>query len=411
MNRRRFLRLLCASGTGVLFDHSLRHPLPSLAAGAGGLPDPQINPFSSEIVLNSRLSYHSGYNGTLSNQILANVLWAASRAPILGSTRIIYVATPDNVYRYDPSSHDLTFHVSGNQMSESNLAFEVGVAGDLAEDAGAALHYANIAATSFWEDTSYQPSCCPKESGRTNANNRWDPDSNIQMVNCYGLMPTVSGITSECVANSSNGSLPDPVTDGPMLLENALGNLRYGDQFLSTELSINEISQLAWASYGNTPHRPFGGRGGLTVASAVANYYLTGRIYIVHSEGVDRYHIRLPSGDPTTRDHRIEEVTYGDRRPQLRAAAYDIPETAPNYFVYCAEVPDRWQRIEAGFCAASVLLQARSLHRQGYFTANFTVAERSAIIAALGIPLSDLPLVIFSVGRSKQIHERIPYHM
>jgi hypothetical protein len=411
MKRRYFLKILCAGGTGVLFDQSLSQSFPSLLDSAGVLPDPQINTFSSEIVLNSRKSYHSGYSGTLSNQILANVLWAASRAPRIGITRVIYVATPDNVYRYDPISHDLIFHLSGNQMSESNLAFEVGVASDLAEDAGTALQYGNLASTAFWEDTSDQPSCCPKESARINANNRWNPDLDIKMVNCYGRMLTVSGITSECVAHSSDDSLPDPSTDGPILLENALVKLQYGDQFMTSELSLEEISQIAWASYGNTPHTPFNGKGGITVASAVAYYYLTGRIYIITSEAVMRYHIRLPSGNQTTRDHRIEGVTNGDRRPQLRAAAYGIPETAPNYFVYCAAAADRYQLIEAGFSAASALLQAKSLNRQGYFTADFSSFDRSEIIAALGIPSADLPLVVFSAGRRKQIHDQPPSHM
>ncbi len=410
MKRRDFFKALFAGGTGVLFDRSLGHSVSSMLVKAGALPDPRVNPFSSEIVLNSRLSYHSGYSGTLSNQVLANVLWATSRAPLIGSTRVIYTATPDNVYRYDPTSHDISIHLSGNRMSESNLAFEVGVASELPEDAGAALHLGNIAATSFWETSSYQPSCCPKESATTNANSRWDPDLTVQMVNCYGLMATVRGMTSECVAHSSDDSLPDPETDGSVLLENALGSLRYGDRFMTSGLTLDEVSQFAWASYGNTPHVPFGGKGGITVASAVANYYLTGRIYIVSSEAVVRYHIRLPSGSQTTRDHRIEAVTYGDRRPQLRAAAYGIPETAPVYFVFCAASADRWQLLEAGFCAASALLQARSLNRQGYFTADFTSAERSAIIAALGIPSADLPLVIFSVGRRRQIHDYPPSH-
>jgi flagellar hook assembly protein FlgD len=36
---------------------------------------------------------------------------------------------------------------------------------------------------------------------------------------------------------------------------------------------------------------------------------------------------------------------------------------------------------------------------QGYFTADFTSGERTAIINALGIPPTDLPLVIFSGGQ------------
>jgi hypothetical protein len=397
MNRREFIKILFVGGASAFLNRGLSTKLPFLEKSRT-LPEPQVNTFSSEIILNSRRSYHSGYSGTLSDQILANVLWAASKSPIVGSDRIIYVALPDSVYRYDPGLHDLILHLSGNHMSEPNLAFEVGVAADLSEDAGATLHYGLLAATSFWVDTNNQPSCCPKESARTNAVNTWNPELTIQMVNCYGFMGTVSGVTSECVAISSDGSLPNPSTDGSILLENALADLQYGSQFMDTELTLDELSQLAWASYGNTPHMTSNGRAGITTASAIASYYLTGRIYIVRSAGVERYHMRLPSGQPTTRDHRIERVTDGDRRPDLRSAVPRIPQTAPNYFVYCAATASRYQLLEAGFCAAGALLQATSIGLQGYFTADFTSGERTAIINALGIPSTDLPLVIFSGG-------------
>jgi hypothetical protein len=291
-------------------------------------------------------------------------------------------------------------------MSEANCAFEVGIASDLAEDAGSALHYAHLASLSFWTTTTNQPSGCPKESATTNANSGWNPTVPIQMATCFGRMPTVSGITNQLVALSSDGSLPDPSTDGTLVLENGLSTLTYGSNFEANEVSLAELSQLAWASYGNTPHIASYSRAGITVASAMADYYLTGRIYIVRSEGVERYHIRLPSGQPTTRDHRIEQVTNGDRRPQLRAAIARLPQSAAAYCVYSASTADRWQRIEAGFCAASALLQARSLNLQGYFTANFSSSERTAIINAISIPSSHLPLVIFSVGTSLGIGER-----
>jgi hypothetical protein len=271
VNRREFIKILFVGTASALFNRAFNQKLPHLPGKFRALPDPQVNTFSSEIILNSRKSYHSGYSGVLSDQILANVLWAASRAPMVGSNRIIYVALPDNVYCYDPGSHDITVHVSGNHMSEANLAFEVGVASDLSEDAGIDLYYAHLAATSFWVNTSSQPSCCPKESARTNANNTWNSDLSIQMVNCYGLIGTVSGVTSQCVAISSDASLPNPSTDGSIILENGLAALRYGDQFSDTELSLSQISQLAWASYGNTPHTTSNGRAGITVASAIAN--------------------------------------------------------------------------------------------------------------------------------------------
>jgi hypothetical protein len=399
MDRRHFLKILLAGGTGALLSRSISKGLPDLLGNSRYLPPPQTNTFSSEIVMNSRRSYHSGYSGTLSDQILANVLWAASRAPMVGTNRIIYAARSDNVYRYDEVAHDIIVHLSGNHMSESNCAFEVGVAGDLAEDAGAALHYAHLASIAFWSTTSNQPSGCPKESATTNANSSWNPAATVQMVNCHGHMSTVSGMTSTLVAISSDGSLPDPLTNGTVILENGLAALQYGDQFSSTVLTLNELSQLAWASYGNTPHNSSNGRAALVAASAVANYYLTGRIYIVRPEGVERYHIRLPSGQVTTRDHRIERVTDGDRRSQLRSAVPRIPQTAPDYFVYCATTANRYQLIEAGYCAGGALLQATSLNLQGHFTANLSSAERTAIINALGTPSADLPLLVFSTGQ------------
>lgn len=362
------------------------------------LPPVMVNTFSSEIVLNSRLSYHDGYSDTLSNQILANVLWAAARAPLLGSFRTIYVALQDDVYIYDPDLHELLLHKIGNQLSEPELAFEVGVASELIEDAGAALQYAQLAVISFWDSTSNRPSCCPKRSATIHANSNWDPTSTIHLVNCYGHMPLVRGITDSLVAFSSDMSLPEPSTDGLTLLEDALSNLIIADSFGDVELSLQELSQIAWASYGCTPHDTDNGRAGISVASAYANYYLTGKIYIVRSVGVEQFHNRDTSGVLTSRDHRIVRITDGDTRPDLRNAVPRLPHTAANYFVYCADTVAENHLLEAAFCGANALLQATSIGRQGHLTANFTPEEQTAIINALGIPPTDLPLAIFSAG-------------
>ena len=398
MKRRDFLRILIVGGSGLVLNKVVACKSPSGPKGSRALPPPQVNTFSSEIVLNTRRSYHGGYSGTLSEQILANVLWATAKVPLIGTSRIIYVALQDNVYEYDPDTHEITIHEPGNHLSESNLAFEVGIASDLAEDAGSALHYGHLAATSFWTSTSDQPTCCPKESAAQNANSTWNPASSIHCVDCYGRTSSVSGITDELVAQSSDASLPNPSTNGTVLLENALSHLKYGSQFLDTELTLNQISQIVWASYGCTPHLASYNRAGLTVASAAANYYLTGRVYIVRSEGVERYHNRLPSGQLTTRDHRIERVSDGDHRSQLRAAIPRLPQKAPAYYVYCLEAIDKWRSIEVGFCGASALLQVSSIDLLGFFTGDFNTTEQTAIITALSIPPTDLPLLIFSAG-------------
>jgi hypothetical protein len=408
MDKREFLKTLLAGGAGLFLSRvpvlgqqmKPYNPPPQLQKLPDPLPPVQVNPFSSEIVLNSRYSVHGGYSGALPLQVVANILWAAGKAPMTGSSRKIYAALPDNVYVYDENQHALVLHKKGNHLSESNLALEVGVSGELDEDAGACLHYAQLAALSFWTSSTNQPVCCVKDSSRSNANSTWSPGSTIHMGCCFGRASSVNGLTSQLVAVSSDGSLPDPDTDGPVLLEDAFAGIQYGTQFQSTELGLGELSQIAWGSYGNTPHTAIG-RGALTVASAVAYYYMTGRIYIVRSDGVERYHIRLPSGSTSSRDHRIERVTSGDRRPSLRGATSKLPQSAPNYFVYCATGSSNWQRVEAGFCGASALLQASSLDLQGHTCADFSSQERTAIINALSIPSNDTPLLVFSAGHGR----------
>ncbi|MCG7850724.1 MAG: hypothetical protein MIO93_16315, partial [ANME-2 cluster archaeon] len=98
-----------------------------------------------------------------------------------------------------------------------------------------------------------------------------------------------------------------------------------------------------WAGYGCTPHTTYNGRGGLTVPSWCAEYYLTENIYVVKQDGVFRYHNRNPVSDLTTRDHRLELIKEGDVRDDLRSAMRELPD-APCYVVLCldAEEVDRW---------------------------------------------------------------------
>jgi hypothetical protein len=115
-----------------------------------------------------------------------------------------------------------------------------------------------------------------------------------------------------------------------------------------------------------------------------------------------RYHNRLPPGTDTfTSDHRLELVTSGDRRGSLRAACPSIPATAPVYVVVCATDTTsqwRWKSLEAGFAGFQYLMQAQALGLQGRLTAPISPDERVAIIAALGLPSADLPVLIFTAG-------------
>jgi len=162
------------------------------------------------------------------------------------------------------------------------------------------------------------------------------------------------------------------------------------------------VSQLCWAAYGVTPHLTYNHRQGLTVPSAMASYYLTDRIYAVGECEVSRYHNRLAAGpDAATRDHRMERVAAGDRRPQLRAASERIPGSAPIYFVVC--VPDTASgpaMMEAGFAGFQLLAQARALGLAGFLVVPLARVERKAIASALELPAGHIPALVFACGEA-----------
>ncbi|MCS7249513.1 MAG: nitroreductase family protein [candidate division WOR-3 bacterium] len=373
------------------------------------LPSPVINRNSFEVISNSRYSFHSGFTANLSDQVLSNILWAMSRAPQIGSYREIYVAKPNNLYLYNPENHALVLHLSGNRRSNSSSAFEIGVATERYEEAGFLIQLGLLSATSFWDSLSNAVSC-PMQSATNYANNNWSPYHPIRMVNIHGFAQR-RGIDTTNIAISSDSSLPRPVIYQNDTFEILINNLGFDTLFLPTPLSLSKVSQILWAGYGVTPHMTANNRRGLTVPSAIANYYLTRRIYLVNEYGVYRYHNRLPPGtNLTTADHRIELIVNEDRRSALRNAIPRIPQTAPVYIVISVgDTSSNYQLLEAGFVGIQMLLQAKSLNLAGSLTLPLSPNERSLIREALSLPSSDYPVIIFSGGeRISKIEERKP---
>lgn len=366
------------------------------------LPPPVVQGKSFEILSNSRYSVHSGFTSSLSRQVLANILWAMSRAPSLGSTyREIYVATPENVYLYNPDSHNLVVHLAGNHRYSANSAFEIGIAVERNEEAGLAIQAGLLAAVSFWDSASGSVASCPMQFATNYANSNWNPNHPILMVNVHGQR-TGTGLKDTCVARSSDSSLPLPATTGTDTFEILLTELAFDTLFDPTSLPLSTISQLLWAGYGVTPHTTANNRRGTTIPSAVANYYLTGRIYLVIDSAVFRYHNRLPPGtNLATSDHRLELVVNGDRRDSLRQACVRLPQTAPVYIVVCVgDTTNNYPMIEAGFAAFQFLLQAKALDLCASLTAPLTTTERLGIKNALNLPAADQPVIVFSAGQA-----------
>ena len=381
------------------------------SAGAESLPGPVRHAYSFEQLTNSRYSVHAGFDDSLPTQVMANVLWAMSRTPRAGSGyRDFYVATPDNVYRYDPSSLHLALQRAGDHRYNSGSAFEVGVASARPEEVGMAIQAGLLAGAAFRGEGQDVVSC-PMQWAADHAAVEWKPDHPIQMVNVYGRAPSARSYGGEatpldtmCVAFSSDASLPLPHVVGPDTFEAVMADLHQDSSFSPVELSQENVSQLCWAAYGVTPHLTYNHQQGLTVPSAMASYYLTDRIYVVGGYEVSRFHNRLAAGtDAMTRDHRLERVAAGDRRPQLRAASGRIPGSAPSYFVVC--VPDTASgpaMMEAGFAGFQLLAQARALGLAGFLVVPLSRVERRAVASALDLPDGHVPALVFACGEAER---------
>jgi len=372
--------------------------VPVLLAQVESLPAPVVHGNSFEILSNSRYSIHSGFDSTLSRQVLSNVLWAMNRVPHLGSYRDFYVATPENVYWYDSTAHALVVHMSGDLRYSPGAAFEVGIACARHEEAGFAVQAGLLAGTAFWNHDSAVVASCPMKYAALHADSFWNPAESIKIVDVFGRAVT-NGLMDSLQARSSDSTLPRPRTSGPDTFEVLMSNWHQDSLFSPVSPSLNDVSQILWAGNGVTPHLTYNNRRGTTIPSADALYYLTRLIYLVREDGVWRYNNRRPPGtDLTTSDHRLELVVSGDRRPQLRSASSRIPSTAPVYVVVCALDTSRYRDMEeAGLAGFQYVTQALSLGLDGFLTVPLTPVERTQIIVALGIP-SDRPALVFACG-------------
>jgi hypothetical protein len=374
---------------------------------AGNLAAPIITKNPVETCLNSRYSQHSLSKTPATVQQISNILWAAGRAPVTGTYRDIYVATPGGTYLYSPAGHSLRWS-SNEGVSDGGFAIIYDAQRQF--DAGVMFMPALLACVSLVHSTEAPVASCPKGIG-------------YPKVRLFFGVQAVSGLTTQSAAHCSvaqgqPGWLPDPSTAGDNSLEEILANLKYVGSFAETNLTLPQISQLLWAGYGCTAHTTSNGRAGLTVPSAYANYYLSRSIYLVNEDGVRRYQNRDPSAGASTRDHRLEPVgsTAGgararsggesanpqpaDARASLQAAVNGLPK-APCYIVLCLDstnVGQEYAQLEAGFAAGNMLIQASALGLGCHFKPDLTAAEQKSIQAATGIPAAHIPQAIVGIG-------------
>jgi hypothetical protein len=191
---------------------------------------------------------------------------------------------------------------------------------------------------------------------------------------------------------SSDGSLPDPETCGSNSLEDVIADLKYTGNFTPQDISHEDMSQIIRAGYGCTPHTTCNGRGGLTVPSWCAEYYLTGNIYVVDQDGVFRYHNRNPGSDLTKRDHRLERIQVGDVKDGLRSGICLMRRV----MLCCAWTMRMW--ISGMRTLRLDLLQGSALGVGCWFSTELSGKERTWIREMIESEADDVSVVVVSVG-------------
>ena len=376
ITRRRFCQGAALGLGGLAVGGCFNNPA-AAPEDAGALLQPVTTGKSVETCLNSRVARHAVLGGTATQQQISNVLWAAGRAPVTGNLRTIYAKTAAGTYVYDPLQHALQAH-SGETVPN---ALRINYDRERDFDAGVSYMCALLASVSLWDGTKSQLASCPQVG-----------DLN------FGIAD-VPGLRSEMVAVSTDGSLPAPVTEGSDKLEEVLAGLQLTTALgTDRELTLPEISQLLWAGYGCTPHSTFAGGGGLTVPSWVAQYFLTNRVYVVDAR-VARYCNRRGS-DIASRDHRLEPVSDVDVRAAVQAALPDLPP-APCYVLLCLSRTglDTWfQRLETGFAAGAMLMQAGALGLGCAFKAALAPSAQAALQEITHIPAGDFAHAVVAIG-------------
>jgi len=189
--------------------------------------------------------------------------------------------------------------------------------------------------------------------------------------------------------------LPRPKRTGRMSLEEAIVKRYSLRNFRKEELSLEEISQLLWSSYGQRDVDSVTGAS-KTVPSAGALYPM--EIYVVSPNGLFHY---LPE------DHILERMSEKDLRSSLSSAALwqgAIAEAAVNFVIACVyericfkygERGVRYAHIEAGHIAQNIHLQAVSL---GLGSVPIGAFSDAGVQKALSLPKDNVPLYIIPVG-------------
>ena len=208
-----------------------------------------------------------------------------------------------------------------------------------------------------------------------------------------GCGQTASPAGGQAAPTSNEIALPPPVTAGGMGLAEAIAKRRSIRQFEPEPLTLQQLSQLAWAAQGITEPS----KGLRAAPSAGATYPI--ELYLFTKDGVFRY---LPHG------HKLVTLGDKDRRDDLSKAALgqDLVAQAALDIVIVGVVSRTEQKykdrarqyvyIEAGHVGENIHLQAVAL---GLGSVSVGAFRDQSVSEVLGLPADQTPLLIVPVGR------------
>ena len=190
-------------------------------------------------------------------------------------------------------------------------------------------------------------------------------------------------------------TLPDPLKDGEISLEEAFQRRRTFREFSDESLAMDVVSQLLWSAQGITHdgHRR-------TAPSAGATYPL--ELYLVNRDGIFQH---------VTSDHTLLLTIEGDHRRDLHDASLEqefILE-APVTLVFTAVFARTEQRygssrspryihMEVGHAAQNVLLQTAAL---GLGAVPVGAFDDERVSQVLDLPADHVPLYMISIGHPR----------
>jgi SagB-type dehydrogenase family enzyme len=194
--------------------------------------------------------------------------------------------------------------------------------------------------------------------------------------------------TTAAVAPPAEIALPAPSLVGTVSVEAALAKRRSVRSFAPQALTLEQISQLAWAAQGITDAKT----GHRTAPSARAVYPMT--VYLVKSDGVFEY---VPDG------HRLRKLFADDRRAavstqsavQQAAVDFVIVGDAAKAHAQFRDRAERWMAVEAGLIAENIHLQAVALGLASVTVGGFTDAD---VTKVLSLPADRTPMLVIPVG-------------